>query len=67
MIHIFPLNDEKPHDTSEGSQCHCDPEIRWVDPDSGLVYDEPIAIHHAFDCREVVEEAERILNSAELK
>lgn len=70
--HIYPLNDEQEHDTEshplsvigssplEGTPyviwdgCACNPRVD---------FDNQIVVHNAFDCREVVEEAEEILKS----
>ena len=54
MYHILPVNDIKPHE-EEGTQCPCKPALQF---ENG----EMIVIHNAWDCREAVEEAERILN-----
>ena len=59
MIHIYPLNDEQPHEL-EGTTCHCGPRVEWSNPETGEAYNESLVIHNAFDCREIVEEAERI-------
>lgn len=52
MSHVYPLNDEKPHEL-QGTTCPCGPRVEWDHP-------EALVIHNAFDCREIVEEAERI-------
>ena len=64
MIHIYPTNDEQPHDL-ESTTCHCGPRIEWADPATGEPYAEALVIHNAFDCREVVERAEEILKRNE--
>lgn len=64
MIHIFPVNDLKPHDT-ESTMCECVPAVEWEDPKTGKPYAEALVIHHAWDCREAVEEAEALLQNAE--
>jgi hypothetical protein len=61
MYHVYPTNDEKPHNL-EGTMCPCGPRVEWNDPDTGEAYSECLVIHNAFDCREIVEEAERILD-----
>ena len=63
MLHIYPVNDEQEHDT-ESDQCHCHPVVQWVDDKTGLPLPEGLVIHNAFDCREVVEQAEEIKNNA---
>lgn len=61
--HVYPLNDEREHITT-GTECWCDPKIEWIDLETNLPYgDGPLVVHNAQDCREVVEEAERIKNS----
>lgn len=56
MIHIYPLNDTKKHDTSDtGNTCHCNPKVEM---ESG----EMVVIHNSFDGREGVEWANDILN-----
>jgi hypothetical protein len=60
MFHIYPINDEKSHEL-EGTMCSCTPVVEWAHPDTGAAYTEGIVIHNAFDCREIVEEAELIL------
>ena len=63
MIHILPIGDTREHE--ENTTCWCRPEVEWEDPDTGEVYREGLVIHHANDCREAVEEAERILDEGE--
>jgi hypothetical protein len=41
--------------------CPCGPRVEWNDPKTGNAHAEALVIHRAFDCREIVEEAERIL------
>lgn len=62
MIHIYPLNDEKEHDTKT-TMCICCPRVEWEDPETGQVYSEGLVIHNSFDCRESVEAAEEILKN----
>jgi hypothetical protein len=62
MIHIYPVNDEQEHDL-EGTMCPCNPRVEWADPETGEAYSEALVIHNAIDCREIVEEAERINNN----
>ncbi len=52
MIHVYPLNDVREHDT-ESTLCPCKPRIDWSGP-------EAIVVHHAWDHREVHEELERL-------
>jgi hypothetical protein len=40
--------------------CPCWPRVEWACPKSGEAYAEAIVFHNAFDCREIVEEAERL-------
>jgi len=66
MIHIVPLNDEKPHD-EDGTQCHCNPHMLFNDPYTGKALAEAIVLHKAFDGRELVEEAEAMMNGKKWK
>jgi hypothetical protein len=57
MIHVYPLNDLKEHDTSnKGNTCDCNPKIVIKD------YHEILVVHNSYDGREVVEFANEILN-----
>lgn len=58
MWHVLPVNDEREHE--ETTTCPCHPAVLWNDPETGEAYAEALVVHNAFDCREVVEEAERI-------
>ena len=60
MWHVYPTKDEREH-VIEGTSCWCEPRILWNDPETGEILVEGIAVHHAADCREVVEEAERLM------
>jgi hypothetical protein len=53
-IHVYPLNDLHEHVT-DGPGCPCEPR---VDVEGATL----IYIHNAFDHREIVEEAVRIMN-----
>jgi hypothetical protein len=55
MQHIYPLNDLREHEL-DGTSCPCGVEVDW---ENGLV------IHAAFDHREIVEQAERLINATE--
>jgi hypothetical protein len=57
MIHVVPLNDEKEHDDS--SSCWCRATVEWE-------HAEPLCIHNASDCREIVEQAEDILSNKQI-
>ena len=54
MYHIYPANEEHMHDL-DGTCCKCCPIVDWELP-------EALVIHNSFDGRELIEEAERILN-----
>lgn len=45
MIHVYPTNDEKPHDL-EGTMCPCGPRVEWNDPETGEAYPEGLVIHN---------------------
>ena len=56
MIHVYPLNDIHPHDTSDnGSTCNCVPNV-IIEPDA-----EMIIVYNSFDGREGVEWVNDIL------
>lgn len=63
MIHVYPIKDDQEHEL-EGTMCPCGPRVEWNDPKTGNAHAEALVIHRAFDCREIVEEAERILANA---
>lgn len=54
-VHAYPLNDLWEHLVEDDCECWCDPEVRWVDPETGEVYVEPMVIHNAADGRELTE------------
>lgn len=58
MWHLTPINDEREHE--EETTCWCEPQVLWNDPETGEAYAEALVIHNAADCRELVEEAERL-------
>lgn len=56
MIHLIPINDERPH--IEDTYCWCDPTIIYGDDNIDFNDTKgPIVRHNAADCREIVEEA----------
>jgi hypothetical protein len=61
VIHVYPVNDEREHEL-DGTMCPCNPKVEFADPVTREPYCEALVIHNAFDCREVVERAEEILN-----
>ena len=58
MLSVVPENDERKHEI--GLTCWCEPDVRWLDPDTGLPWGNsaaaPMVIHIAADCREYSEE-----------
>ena len=56
-VHVYPIHDERAHELS--THCWCDPEVRWIDPETGTTYVTPMVVHAAADCREIVEQAMR--------
>lgn len=58
-INIYPLNDEQEH-VLEGTSCPCCPEYKPADGGD-------LIVHSAFDGRDLVEQAEEILNLEENK
>uniref|UniRef100_A0A6M3KT53 Uncharacterized protein n=1 Tax=viral metagenome TaxID=1070528 RepID=A0A6M3KT53_9ZZZZ len=61
-IHVYPVKDEREHEL-DGLHCWCGPKVLFSDPDTGQTYSEALVVHAAADCREVIEEAEEIINS----
>lgn len=58
--HVYPTNDEREHVT-DGSECWCQPLVEYIDPETHMPYpDGSLVIHNSADCREIVEEAERL-------
>lgn len=54
--HVVPMNDLHEH-SLVGTNCHCDPEMIPSEP-------LPIIVHAAWDCRELIEQAEVIKEAA---
>ena len=52
-IHVLPINDINEH--TEDSTCECNPTVT-------IQHGEMIICHNSYDCREVIEEVNRILN-----
>lgn len=59
MIHILPINDLKEHEQS--TMCWCKPTVEFTDPSTGQAH-EGLCIHNSADGRELVEQAEKIIN-----
>jgi len=58
MIHVYPLDDIKEHDTSDtGNTCECEPRV-IIEPDSEIV-----VVHNSFDGREGIEWTNEILKT----
>lgn len=54
MIRVYPKNDDRRH--TRGITCWCNPEVLWINEETGLPYENgPIVGHNSSDCREVVE------------
>ncbi len=49
IIHVTPVNDTYSHEQS--ADCACDPSI-----------EEDVVVHNSYDGRELIEEANRIMN-----
>lgn len=58
MIHILPTNDIGEH--KETAECTCNPIVEWRNEETGQPYVEGVVIHHSFDQREAIEEAEKL-------
>ena len=57
-VHVYPVNDERPHDLTYpgAAPCWCQPRIEWLDPETGRAWPRgPVVIHSSEDCREIVE------------
>lgn len=53
-VHVYPIDDWIDHDidcTAADCTCLCNPRIDYIDPDTGLPYEDPIVIHNAIDGR----------------
>lgn len=58
MIHVYPLDETARHDLSDsGTGCACHPRI-------DLTLPEMLVIHRSADARELVEDAEALVNGA---
>ncbi len=55
-IHVIPTNDIYSH--TESADCDCEPRV-----EKGDYGDEDVIIHNSYDRREIIEEANRILES----
>lgn len=51
MLHVLPIQDEKPHIHS--TDCPCNPKVEWNDPHSGEAYSTGLVVHDAWDGRKV--------------
>lgn len=49
MIHVYPLNDLREHDTEESTLCDCGPRVDLSDDG------EMIVVHNSYDGREFQE------------
>lgn len=56
VVHVYPVNDLKPHDLSS-RDCHCHPRVERV-PDKGWV-----VVHNSYDGREVIEDIEILMGT----
>lgn len=63
MVHVYPVDDLYQH-YLDGGDCPCDPVIEWKDVVSGAIYDEPLCIHRSWDGREIIEQAQKIIEGA---
>lgn len=48
MIHVYPLNDKREHDTN-GTVCWCEPVVDWDLP-------EALVVHNSADGQETLEQ-----------
>lgn len=52
-MHVYPINDMQEHDTESNGDCACDPDVEWIDQETGLPYgDGPLVVHNAYDRRD---------------
>lgn len=49
-VHVLPIEDWIEH--TEDTACLCEPEVQFVDPETGEEYSEMLVIHNAIDGRE---------------
>jgi len=61
MVHTVPLNDVREHDLT--TTCDCGPAVFWKHPDTGEPFSQAHVVHHSYDGREFIEEAEDIVNA----
>lgn len=55
-IHVVPVADLVEHDT-DGGDCICGPDYTYIDPDTGLTFEDgPVVTHHSLDGRELRED-----------
>ena len=47
-VHTYPANDPRGEHQTDGTECWCEPECEWIDPDTGLPYEDgPLVKHNA--------------------
>ena len=59
-LQLIPVNDKHEHEISP--QCRCKPRRYDVD-ENGTPMDVPVYIHRAYDARDVIEEAEKLIST----
>lgn len=54
VVNVIPLGDSAPH--FRGRNCDCQPQVVYIDPDTGQFYKNgPLITHFAFDGRDAIE------------
>ena len=53
IMHVYPVNDARPHDTESGATCDCGPVLKILENGDSLV------VHNAWDGREIFKELDR--------
>ncbi len=49
-VHVYPLSEIDDH-TYDSTDCRCEPEVEWMDPDTGLPYPHaPLVVHRPLSC-----------------
>ena len=45
-VQVYPAREKDEH-CLRGCECHCGPDVEWIDPDTGLAYEDgPLVIHN---------------------
>jgi len=56
VIHVYPVDEQDRHDLTEyGAACLCRPDVDWSEA-------EAVVVHRSWNGRELIEQAEEIIN-----